>query len=165
MRNLLRTFMKPFVIAGFLCFGIIYAQAAWNEPPGGTTPPDNNTDAPVNIGGTNQIKSGGLGVSSLSVYGNQYTQGNLGVGVVSPTQKLDVEGYVRGSSGLCIGNDCRSSWSEGASLGEASRLGHVGGQGGWYQSSRCPAGWVVTGIDFNAGIYIDGVYVVCSPLQ
>ena len=106
----LHTLTQSLFLALFFVFGLVYVHGAWNEPPGGTTPPDNNTDAPVNIGGTNQIKSGGLGVSSLSVYGNQYTQGNLGVGVVSPTQKLDVEGYVRGSSGLCIGNDCKSTW-------------------------------------------------------
>jgi hypothetical protein len=36
--------------------------------------------------------------------------GNVGIGTPNPTQKLDVEGYVRGSQGLCIGNDCRTSW-------------------------------------------------------
>jgi len=38
------------------------------------------------------------------------TSGNVGIGTVSPTQKLDVSGYVRGSSGLCIGSDCRTGW-------------------------------------------------------
>ncbi|MDP2938677.1 MAG: hypothetical protein Q8O13_01140 [Candidatus Omnitrophota bacterium] len=35
---------------------------------------------------------------------------NVGIGTTTPTQKLDVAGYVRGQSGLCIGNDCRTSW-------------------------------------------------------
>jgi hypothetical protein len=36
--------------------------------------------------------------------------GNVGIGIVNPTQRLDVDGYIKGRSGLCIGNDCRSSW-------------------------------------------------------
>lgn len=38
--------------------------------------------------------------------------GNVGIGAASPSQKLDVAGYVKGQSGLCIGNDCRSAWPE-----------------------------------------------------
>ena len=39
--------------------------------------------------------------------------GKVGIGTTNPTQKLDVNGYVKGRSGLCIGNDCRSSWPSG----------------------------------------------------
>lgn len=35
--------------------------------------------------------------------------GKVGIGVTSPSQKLDVAGYVKGT-GLCIGADCRTSW-------------------------------------------------------
>ena len=38
--------------------------------------------------------------------------GNVGIGTVNPSQKLDVAGYVKGT-GLCIGNDCRTSWPSG----------------------------------------------------
>ena len=41
--------------------------------------------------------------------GNVYAQGNVGIGVINPTQKLDVNGYVKGT-GLCIGSDCKTSW-------------------------------------------------------
>jgi len=35
--------------------------------------------------------------------------GNVGIGLQLPTQKLDVAGYVQGT-GLCIGTDCRTTW-------------------------------------------------------
>ena len=37
---------------------------------------------------------------------------NVGIGSISPTQKLDVDGYVKGRTGLCIGDDCCSTWKE-----------------------------------------------------
>lgn len=42
-----------------------------------------------------------------------YVSGNVGIGTPSPTQKLDVIGYVRGETGLCINNDCRTTWPAG----------------------------------------------------
>lgn len=35
--------------------------------------------------------------------------GNVGIGTTTPTQKLDVNGYVKGT-GVCIGTDCRTTW-------------------------------------------------------
>jgi len=43
--------------------------------------------------------------------------GNVGIGTTGPTQKLDVAGYVKGQTGLCIGNDCRTSWPAGVAGG------------------------------------------------
>ncbi len=38
--------------------------------------------------------------------------GSVGIGTSTPTQKLDVDGYVRGTQGLCIGSDCRDAWPD-----------------------------------------------------
>jgi hypothetical protein len=39
--------------------------------------------------------------------------GEVGIGIGDPTQKLDVDGFVKGRTGLCIGDDCRTEWPEG----------------------------------------------------
>jgi hypothetical protein len=55
------------------------------------------------------------------------TSGNVGIGTATPEQKLDVAGYVKGQSGLCIGADCRSSWSAGTVTSVGSGTGLTGG--------------------------------------
>ena len=90
-------FTKGFILG--LTLAIFATTAiAWTGPSG--TPPNNNVAAPINVSTSNQIKDGSLGVGALAVYGNQYTQGNLGVGVPSPGQKIDVNGNVRATAFL-----------------------------------------------------------------
>jgi hypothetical protein len=43
------------------------------------------------------------------------SSGYVGIGTTSPAYALDVVGYVRGTTGLCIGADCRTSWPAGGS--------------------------------------------------
>ena len=79
--------------------------------------------------------------------------GNVGIGTTSPTQKLDVTGYVRGSSGLCIGSDCRTAWpgkgsnSYWSNSGIAVKYGNSG-------STYCASGYVMTGL--NLGYWTNG---------
>jgi len=97
----------------FIANGLILA---WTSP--SATPPDNNVDAPINVGPDSQYKSGALGIGGVfRGYSNAIFDGNVGIGTANPTQKLDVVGYIKGQSGLCIGSDCRNSWPSGGLSG------------------------------------------------
>src|SRR5258708_6597245 len=59
----------------FIVLSASFAEAAtWSGPPAGTTPPNNNVDAPVNVGSTFQDKTGsvwfdgGVGINSGSKF-------------------------------------------------------------------------------------------------
>lgn len=72
--------------------------------------------------------------------------GNVGIGTMLPTQKLDVVGYIKGRSGLCIGNDCRTSWPSGASQQVKIFSGHnvtPGNCSGTFVGGLCNGGYYV----------------------
>lgn len=78
-------------------------MAAWLSPTADA--PLNNTDAPISIGSSQQLKKGSL---ILNTDGNQnglvVPFGNVGLGTIFPEAKLDVNGEVRmGYTGLlCV---------------------------------------------------------------
>ena len=72
--------------------------SAWTAP--GSTPPNGNVSAPVNIGTTDQVKNGGLSVNTLLVSGNAaiYRSGvttKLGINKQNPLVPLDVNGTIK----------------------------------------------------------------------
>jgi len=60
-----------------------------------------------------------LGTTSLGNSGIFQSGDNIGIGTTSPTYKLDVGGYVKGT-GFCIGSDCITSWPSGGGGGVTS---------------------------------------------
>jgi len=85
-----------------------------------------------------QILGGTIHVNGTG--GNNYFAGNVGIGTASPSQKLDVVGYVKGQTGLCINNDCRTAWP---------------------QEKTCPAGQAITGFNKTTGAFTCGNS--CTP--
>jgi hypothetical protein len=94
------TSQQLFSLTFFCAAGLLLSSAlsAWSGPPVGTTPPDNNVAAPVNIGTSDQVKNAGLSLNSLAVFG-----GALGVKTQSPVTALDVAGSIKLGNGgeLC----------------------------------------------------------------
>jgi len=96
--------------------------------------------------------SGGIGTGKFSVYDKTAdasrltidSSGNVGIGTTSPTQKLDVIGYMRGSSGLCIGEDCRTVWPSSGITSESDPTVTASVKDGvsWTEISGRPSGLV-----------------------
>ncbi|MFH1401552.1 MAG: hypothetical protein ABIG40_01145 [Parcubacteria group bacterium] len=101
-------------------FAFVFYILAWTEP--SAVPPSANISSPINVGTTTQYKLGALGVGGVFQADSlTYTAtstylaalgGRVGIGVLNPTQKLDVAGYIKGRTGLCIDDDCRTSWAD-----------------------------------------------------
>ena len=84
------------VLTMSFCLG--YLVLAWTEP--SQVPPEGNVPAPLNVGITNQIKAGGLGIGG-AFYADPPTlvvdavNHRVGIGTASPGYKLDITGDVR----------------------------------------------------------------------
>jgi len=89
-----KTLTKTLILAVLLvaALGVNYLFAAWTGPT--QAPTGGNTSTPVHIGSTDQVKDGGLSLNGLSVFGGGYFQGNVGVGVVTPSEALEVDGVI-----------------------------------------------------------------------
>lgn len=106
MKNFIKEISK--IVALGLVLVVVQAFA-FTEP--SQAPPGGNVPAPLNVGSAGQSKSGGLILNTGgAANGLIIDQGSVGIGTQSPSQKLDVIGYVRGATGLCIGGDCRTGW-------------------------------------------------------
>lgn len=91
---------KKISITSLLIAGLVapILAFAWNGPT--QTPPAGNVDAPLNVSGTGQVKEGGIvfGNNSGVTNGLLVRYGNVGVGNMTPSYKLDVTGDVRASA-------------------------------------------------------------------
>lgn len=116
-----------------VALGTSYLFAAWTGPT--QTPPDGNTDAPVHIGTTDQVKDGGLSVNALSVFGGGYFQGSVQIGDSGSSPQdgtirwtgADFEGYMSGAwvsltgAGLACTSFTYSGWGTCQSDGTQTR--------------------------------------------
>jgi hypothetical protein len=131
--NTLLYWAKVVSLGLILGFGLQFAQA-WTVPT--QAPPGGNVSGPMTTGNGTQYKTGRLGVNSnvvpvnafevggggdALIGGNAYVNGNVGVGTIAPTQKLDVNGNVKGT-GFCIGASCINSWPSGGGSGTVTNI-------------------------------------------
>jgi hypothetical protein len=82
--------------------------------------------------------------------------GNVGIGVTGPTNKLDVAGNVN-ASGLCLGGDCKTAWSQ---VGGSSSQWTTSGSNIFYSSGNVGVGTNSPGarLDVGAGVAARGAY-------
>lgn len=89
--------IKVLILALVLAVGISYVSA-WTGPT--ATPPAGNTDSPINVGTTAQIKNGGLSLNSLLVSGQvSIVDGTQGSGKVLTSDANGVASWAAVASG------------------------------------------------------------------
>lgn len=110
------SFKQLFSLFLLLALALLVASAlsAWTGPT--ATAPGGNVAAPINVGTTDQVKNAGISVNALTVFGSQYIQNKLGVGVTNPTVAGDFAGSIKIGNG---GELCQAV-SEGAMRYNAS---------------------------------------------
>lgn len=158
------TSLRTLILALVLSIGVSYAYAAWTAPT--QTPPLGNIATPVNIGDNAQIKEGNLMLNNTGAFVNGLIvrYGNVGIGVVNPTEKLDVAGKVKGTE-LCIGSDCRNVWPAGSGsvdwssiinkpVGFNDDIDNVGAQKDPTPMYQCPTAQFLCGGGSGAQAYV-----------
>ena len=103
--------VKVAIIALAITLGVTYAFAAWVGPT--ATPPNNNVDAPINVGAIDQIKDGGLGVDSLAVFGNGAFSGYVQIGDSTEVCEASIDGSLRFNvTNKCLQLCSDSNWKD-----------------------------------------------------
>ncbi len=103
------------LVLGLLLGGGMAIVSAWTDP--AAAPPGGNIGAPINTGNTGQSKGGNLVLNASGTWANGLivANGNVGIGTVAPTQKLDVVGNIRTNAKMqsnqycdAAGNNCKA---------------------------------------------------------
>jgi hypothetical protein len=124
-------------IAALFLAGYSFMGAAWTAPAG--TPPNNNTDAPINVGSTTQAKTG-----------------NLMANIMAATTEMRANRYCDALGGNCvssagIGGGAWGTWTDVTPLRDA-RV--------WNKNNNSTAimTWIYTGTGSgNSSVYISAV--------
>lgn len=88
-----KIFTRVFVLSiATVCFSSAAHAQTWSAP--SQTPPNGNAYTPINVSNTSQTKTGVLYIYGLRSYVDGIFDGKVGVGMTSPSYKLDVNGNV-----------------------------------------------------------------------
>src|SRR3989344_3826139 len=103
IKNTLKEIIKIAALGSVLIVAQVFA---FSEP--GTSAPGGTALAPVNVGGVTQEKTGGLIVAGLRSRLDAFLAtdgGNVGIGTVSPAQKLHVAGGKAQADDFCLNSN------------------------------------------------------------
>lgn len=87
----------PLAVVCSVLLGYQYLGATWTEPT--ATAPNNNTEAPLNVGSDEQVKNGGLGVDALAVFGDVAISGTTSAQQINASAYCDENGENCGGIG------------------------------------------------------------------
>ena len=134
-------------LAIFFSAGVQVFAQSFTEPSSATIPPNNNVDAPLDVGASAQSKTAGLVLNTGGASnGLLVPYGNVGIGTLTPATTLNVIGKV-GALAYCDenGNNCTTPGAGGTltSIVVHSPLYNVApGRPGFV---GCPSGYTLTG--------------------
>jgi hypothetical protein len=157
---------KIFLVALAVFFTASYiAMATWVEPDPWTKPSDGNVSAPLNVGSVAQTKQGNLATSALGslisggvFWANSASYlavggGNVGIGMTSPTQKLDIDGQIRIRGGNPDAGRVLTSDVNGVASWQAPSGGLPSGTSGQTLRNNGTS-WIANSLIFNNGTRI-----------
>ena len=87
MKSKIYDIVRIGVAVALLTSGVAYATGTWSEPTAAF--PSGNVDAPINVGATNQVKSGSIGAAAFSTLNTSIDK--AGDGLVKAT-RLQITG-------------------------------------------------------------------------
>ena len=86
MKSKIYDIVRISVAVILLSAGVAYATGTWSEPT--DVFPNGNVDAPVNVGTTNQVKTGAIGASAFSTLNTSIDKAGDGAGIFKKVQIL-----------------------------------------------------------------------------
>ncbi len=135
-------FFSILFIGVFLTMQYLFA---WTNPT--LNPPSDNVSPAINEGSTAQVKDGGLGI-----LGSLLVEGNLGIGVDDPNEKLEVDGNIKANAPIEDNHVATKAYVDAASSGGpgdwecvsvSTFIGSGCGQSSRTHSADCPSGYTL----------------------
>jgi len=101
----------------------------------------------IAIGAINLDQAHSIGKQKSDSTINTTYDGFVGIGNSFPAYALDVNGQINASAGICINQDCKTSWG---AIGGGGSIDGVPQRGNW--NSRIPLANTITAVDSNGDV-------------